>query len=261
MNYWQKQDSNKPLFEAIFWSKPEQRSQLGRLGIIGGTKTSFLAVAKAHQTVNELGPEPTLVLPEDLKPILKSLPNTVFAVTNPSGGLSQKALADFLALQAATDGLLLVGDAGKNSETNLLYENFALQLASSKPVVITRDAIELVSNSFHHLVNQPNLTFIMSFAQAQKLFRGVYYPVMLLHSMPLVKLIEALHKFTITYPPVIVLFHQNQLLIAQAGRVISVNFDQSAKIWQGILQAKIACWQIWNPQKLLEATVCALVEA
>ncbi len=258
-DYWQVQDSKKPLFENILWSKPEQKAQAGQIGLVGGTKSSFLAVAKAHETITSLGAESSLLLPEDLKPILKTLPNVVFSTTNPSGGLAQKALPDLLTLQSSTDATLLIGDAGKNSETNLLYEIFALKASHDRPIIIARDAIELVSGSFHHIVNQPNFTLIMSFAQYQKLLRSVYYPVMLLHSMTTLKLVEALHKFTITYPLTLILFHQNQVFIANGGQVLSGDFNNPSEIWQGIIQAKITCWQSWNPQKPLEAAACAII--
>ena len=252
MDYWRTQDPKKPLFENLLWSKPEQKSLAGRVGLVGGSKGVFVAVAKAHQTITELGPETSLVLPADLKPLLKTIPNVVFSTTNPSGGLANQALNDLLTLQSSTDSLLLIGDAGKNSETSLLYDQ-------TKPVVVARDAIELISGAFHHVVNQPNFTLIMSFTQAQKLFRSVYYPVMLLHSMTTLRLIEALHKFTITYRPTLVLFHQNQVFIARDGQVISSQFERASEIWQGTTQAKIVCWQTWNPQKPLEATACAVL--
>ncbi|MDO4870756.1 MAG: hypothetical protein Q3996_01540 [Candidatus Saccharibacteria bacterium] len=259
MDYWRKQDPKQPIFESILWSKPDQINQTGQIGLVGGTKSTFLAVSQAWQAITNLKVQTSSVLPAELKPILKNLPNTVFADTNPSGGLSQKALPELLSLQNTTDGLLLVGDAGKNSETSLLYENFIRQVSNDKPIIITRDAIELVSNAATHIVNQDNIVLIMSFSQTQKLFRSVFYPTMLLFSMPIVKIIEALHKFTITYRLTIVLFHQNQLFIAHEGQVISTEFTKMTDIWQGILQAKIACWCVWNPQKLLEAAACATI--
>ena len=260
MDYWRAQDPKKPLFENLLWSKPEQKSLAGRVGLIGGSKGVFVAVAKAHQTITELGPEVSLVLPTDLKPLLKTIPNVVFSTTNPSGGLANQALSDLLTLRSSTDSLLLIGDAGKNSETSLLYEHLALKISDqTKPVVVARDAIELINGAFHHVVNQPNFTLIMSFTQAQKLFHSVYYPVMLLHSMTTLRLIEALHKFTITYRPTLVVFHQNQVYIAHDGQVISSQFERASEIWQGIIQSKITCWQTWNPQKPLEATACAIL--
>lgn len=259
MDYWQKQDPKQALFEKILWSKPDQAAQAGRLGLIGGTKSTFLAVSQAWQASANLKVEVSSVLPAELKPILKTLPNAVFADTNPSGGLSQKALPDLLTLQAATDGLLLVGDAGKNSETSLLYENLVRRANTDKPIIITRDAIELVSGAFNHIVNQSNLVLIMSLSQTQKLFRSVFYPTMLLFSMPTAKLVEALHKFTVTYQPTVVMFHQNQLFIARNGQIVTTDFTKMSDIWQGVLQAKIACWCIWNPQKPLEACACAVI--
>ena len=44
--YWQQQTQENPLNPDIEWSKPEQRNQAGRLGIIGGNKLGFAGVAE-----------------------------------------------------------------------------------------------------------------------------------------------------------------------------------------------------------------------
>ncbi len=53
--YWQQQAIGKPLFPDIEWNKPEQRSQAGKLGIIGGNKLGFVAVGDAYRIAAESG--------------------------------------------------------------------------------------------------------------------------------------------------------------------------------------------------------------
>lgn len=66
--YWLTQSSDKPLFPDIAWSKPEQRSQAGHLGIIGGNKLGFAGVAEAYSVALETGVgKATVLLPDVLK--------------------------------------------------------------------------------------------------------------------------------------------------------------------------------------------------
>ena len=54
-SYWHKQTADKPLYPDIEWSKPEQKSQAGRIGIIGGNSLGFAGVAEAYQTTLKTG--------------------------------------------------------------------------------------------------------------------------------------------------------------------------------------------------------------
>src|SRR5688572_16330521 len=95
-SYWRKQTAEKPLFPDIEWSKPEQRSQAGRLGIIGGNKLGFAGVAEAYGVAQTTGVgELRVLLPDVLrKTIPATITDTMFAPTNPSGSLARDALAE-----------------------------------------------------------------------------------------------------------------------------------------------------------------------
>lgn len=261
LDYWQQQTPKQPLFPDILWSKPEQRAQAGKLGLVGGHKLSFLAVANAHQTAQQIGVgEVKILLPDALKKTLGTIDGAIFGQSNPSGGLSSQSLVDLTALSHETDGLLFIGDSGKNAETQSLYEAFLRQADDQKPIIITRDAIDLVVNVVNEIITKPNLTIIASFSQLQKIFRSVYYPIVLVHSMQTSKLVEAIHKFTLTNPLTIVVFHNDQLLVARDGQVASTGFDQPTEIWQGKLPTQIASWITWNPKQPLEAAITALAD-
>ena len=140
--YWKKQKAGSSLFSDIEWNKPERRDQAGKLGIIGGNKLGFLAVAESYQTALETGAGQVRVLLPDVlkKTIPTSITDTLFAPTTPSGSLSRDAAAELAVLETWADGILLVGDAGRNSETAILYEEFISRY--SGPLTITRDAID-----------------------------------------------------------------------------------------------------------------------
>ena len=102
------------------------------------------------------------------------------------------------ALGAWASGVLLIGDAGRNSETAIVYEDFLQDYHG--PLTLTRDAVDLIKNSSQTLVERPDTLLVVSFAQLQKLFQSVYYPKILTFSMQLTSQVEAVHKFTVSYP-------------------------------------------------------------
>ena len=258
-DYWQRQEAGAPLFPDIEWSKPEQRTQRGRLGIVGGNKLGFAAVAEAYQVALETGiGEARAVLPDALRrTIPSSMTDVVFGASNPSGSLAREALPELLALGAWAGGLLFAGDAGRNSETAIVYSNLLRQY--SGPVVITRDAIDLVKNDGEALANRPQTVLVLSFAQLQKLFQSVYYPKILTFSMQLLQLVEAVHKFTLTYPVTLVVLHRDTVVVAHGGKVTTTAWSNPLAIWRGITAARVASYLIWTPSKPLEAISTSLI--
>lgn len=258
-SYWRTQTTTKPLFPDIEWAKPEQRSQAGRLGIVGGNKLGFAGVAEAYGRALSTGiGEARVLLPDALK---KSIPpvitDTVFAASNPSGSLSKDAAPELQALAAWSTGILFVGDAGRNSETAILYEDFLRSY--SGPITLTRDAVDLVKNSSQALVERPNTLLVMSFAQLQKLFQAVYYPKILTFSMQLAQLVDAVHKFTITYPITIAVLHKDHLVVAHDGQVTTTEWGNAMAIWRGSVATVAACYALWHPAKPLEAVTASLI--
>lgn len=258
--YWRMQAPDKPLFPEIAWSKPEQRSQAGRLGIIGGNKLGFAGVAEAYGSALAAGVgEARVLLPDALRKTIPTvITDTVFSATNPSGSLAKEASGDMKALAAWANGILMIGDAGRNSETAILYEHFLQDYTGQ--LTITRDAIDLIKNSSDTLVDRPNTLLVVSFAQLQKLFQSVYYPKILTFSMQLISLVEALHKFTITYPIGIAVLHKDYLLVAEKGEVISTEWQNPMAIWRGQVATKAACYWLWNPGELVKSVSASLAD-
>lgn len=253
--YWQVQTPKKPLWPDIEWSRPERRDQTGRLGIIGGNKLGFVGVAESYSTALETGAGQVRVLLPDVlkKTIPTTITDTIFAETTPSGSLARDAKAEMLALGDWASGVLLIGDAGRNSETAIVYEEFIANYSGQ--LTLTRDAIDLVKNAPELLVSRPNTLVVASFAQVQKLFSGVYYPKILTFRMQLMQLVEALHKFTITYPVTIATLHKDSLVMAHSGQVVTQDFNQPMLIWRGHTATRMACYWLWNSDRPLESIV------
>lgn len=257
-DYWRKQTPGKPLFADVEWSKPERKGQAGKLGIIGGNKLGFAGVAESYQTALHTGVgQARVLLPDSLKRVVPvAATDTVFAASTPSGSLAREALPSMHALADWANGILLAGDAGRNSETTLTYDDFLTYYDGQ--LVIMRDAVDLMVHSAHELVERDSTTLIASLAQAQKLFRAVHYPKVITFSMTLLAAVETLHKFTITYPITLAVLHKDTLIIASDGEVITQSWDSPMSLWRGITGAKIATYMLWNPKQPLHACTTAV---
>ncbi|MDO4773667.1 MAG: hypothetical protein Q4A37_00905 [Candidatus Saccharibacteria bacterium] len=257
-NFWRKQAQGKPLFPDVEWNRPERRDLAGRLGIIGGNKLGFAAVADSYQAASSAGAgQVRVLLPDALKKsVPPSMTDVLFAPTTTSGGLSGEAASDVAALREWADVLLLCGDAGKNSQTAVLYES--LLTDAEQPVVLTRDAIDLALPGAAQWLDNPRVIVVASFAQTQKLLRAVYYPKMLTFRMQLAQLVEVLHKFTISYPVTLVTFHAEQLVMARGGEVITQEWSQPMQLWRGQTAARMAAYALWSPEAPLAAVSASI---
>lgn len=258
-DYWKKQSATASLYPDIEWSKPEQKSLAGKLGIIGGNKLGFAGVAEAYTVATQTGVGQVRVLLPDVlrKTIPAAITDAVFGPTNPSGSLAKEALAEMNAVGEWAEGVLLIGDAGRSSETAIAYEQFVQHYQG--PLIVTRDAIDLIKNSAELLVERSNTLLVTSFAQLQKLFQSIYYPKVLTFSMQLSNLVEAVHKFTITYPVSLTVLHKDHFIIASGGEVVTMPWENPMAIWRGTTAARAAAYWLWNKKKPLEAVATSIM--
>ena len=257
--YWHKQTPETPLYPDFEWIKPEQKTKAGRLGVVGGQKIGFVAVAEAYDTATKEGSgEIRLLLPDALrKSIPPAITDVVFGPTNPAGSLAKESVNDLLALGSWADVVLMIGDAGRSSETSIAYEKFIA--GYSGPLVITRDSFDILRESSKMLVSRDDTLLVLAFAQLQKLFRTLYYPVVLTFSMQLTQLVEALHKFTITYPVSIAVFHKDVLVIARCGEVVTTAWTNPMAIWRGHTASRMATHWLWKPSDPLMCFASSVV--
>ena len=261
MNYWQKQ-GKKPLFDELDIERPERKQLAGRLLIVGGSKGSFFAVANAMTQAVAVGiGEVKVLLPDSLKKQVPANSDVVFAPSEAAGGFGKGAVNFATAAAENTDFIFMIGDMGKNSETTTFAER--LVAGRNKPILITRDAVELLATSAQDWLEGDGVVLCATLPQLQKIFRAVYYPKMITLSMPTNQLIESLHKFTITYPVMVTTYHNGQIIVAQGGEVVTTglgdtNYNQ-INLWSGELAVKIAALTLWNENKSFAATVSAVL--
>lgn len=247
-------------YKDLYWNIPEEQKK-GVVAVIGGNGQSFKTPMKTAEYISAEFPlkETKVVLPDVLKPKLPPLDNLVFLKTTDTGSFSEAE--EIKASIENVDFSLVVGDLSRNAITAKIFGEALV--ASKKPVMLTRDAIDLMTETkLEKLLMRENLIIFGSLVQWQKIFRTVLYPKILQPSQSLVQVAEAFHKFTLSYPTQVVTFHDGQMIIAKNGKVAVVALIQTEysplTIWNGELASKILALNLYNPDKFIEATVAAL---
>lgn len=254
-SYWHTQDDDL-LFPDIEWNRPEQKALAGKLLIIGGNKLGFAAVSQAYEDAFAAGiGEARVVLPDVLKKPLETQMNCLFTASTPSGGMSKESLREVRGYQAWADGTLFIGESGRNAETAIIYEQL---LNVDRPIILTRDALDLVRAQANEWLQNPALCAVATFAQLQKIMQAVHYPKILLFRMQLAQLVEILHKFTLTYPAKIITLHQGQLVVASGGEVSTTPCDDALVIWRGKIATRAAVYWLQQPRKAFSALTTAV---
>ena len=265
LSYWQKQ--TKPLFPDLAWNIPEQKT--GQINIIGGNSQSFHPIVRLAEFLNQNFPlrEVSIYLPDVLRSQLPPLVNLNFAPSTSSGSFAKSG--ELRASFKTGNFTILAGDFSKNSATTIaLSDAITHHLEGSdseslKPLLLTRDSVDLLAESFEQLLAHPRLFLVASMAQLQKVFRAIYYPRMIMLSQPLLPVVETLHKFTLSYPVTILTFHQNQIIVANSGDITTTPIENTPytplSLWSGQLAGKIAALNLYNPNQPLKATTSAVL--
>ena len=256
IDYWIRQE--EPLYKDLEWNFPEQKS--GKIAVLGGNSMNFASEIKISEFLNQAFPLESVktILPDSLKSKLPPLPNFIFTPSTESGSFKKStelnsALADF-------DLYLFLGDFSKNSETSVAISNILKDMKT--PTILARDSIDLVAADANSFIENENLIITASLVQLQKLFRSLYYPKMILLSSPIVPIIEALHKFTLSFPVSILTFHDKKIITAKNGKIISTRIEKTeytpVSLWDGRLAAKSAVFSLYNKPNFLESLNAAL---
>ncbi len=256
--YWHKQVASKPLFPDLLWSRPENKSTAGKLLIIGGNLHGFAAPAEAYAEAIKAGiGTARVLLPDATKKLIGPLmENGEFAPSTPSGSFSRLALADFFEHAAWSDGVLIAGELGRNSETAIVLEQFITK--HSGPITITRDSIDYFKDIPEILVTREHTTLVLSLAQLQKIFMNTRSPSAITLGMHLLKLVEALHEFTLGYPANIMVKHHDQIVVASHGQVSTTKLEIDLPIWRVKTAAQANVWWLQNSTKPFEALSSAV---
>lgn len=259
LSYWKKQ--LEPLFPNVTWNIPEQKT--GSINIIGGNAQGFATNIRVTEFVNQHYPfrEIKTILPDSLKKTVPVSANIEFTPSTESGSFAKSRALN--AIFQNTDINLIVGDLSKNSATSIAVMG-AIKNAPEKLYVISRDTVDSLVSEMDSLLTLPHFFILATMPQLQKIFRATYYPKMILLSQPLIPTIETLHKFTLSYPTTILTFHQDQIIVASGGTIVTTPLSETSysplNLWSGQLAAHIAALNFYNPNHALEATAAAVLQ-
>lgn len=253
--FWLKQ-SDQPLFPELEWNKPERRDQAGRLLLVGGTVHDLNAPARAFEHVKQTGVgSAKIILPDKTKRLVgPTLPEAVFLPSTTSGEFSHDGSHELLEYALWADTVFLTGDNGRNSQTTILFEELLRSYTGN--VVLTKDAVDILTNHPETLLNRDRTVIVVSFAQLQKLIQNFGNATPLTFTMDLVQLVEFLHSFTAIHQVALITLHNNQLVTAFNGRVSTTKLvarnDDSLK-WRLHTASLAACFTTWNPHQPFES--------
>ncbi|MBR5389335.1 hypothetical protein IK146_02130 [Candidatus Saccharibacteria bacterium] len=258
--YWEKGIDYTKLSTDLAWNFPEQHK--GVIKILGGNSSSFSVEVKAAEYINRTFPfvkSIKNIFPDVLKSKFPPLDNLEFYKSTDSG-----SFADSVELSHAFEDIdcgIIMGDLSKNSVTSIAVSKL-VQNNPSTPLVLTRDAVDLVSNSAGDFINRDQLYIIASMASFQKLLRALYYPRPLMLSQPIFPVVETFHKFTLSYPVSILTFHDGKIICANNGKVSTIEIEKTdytpLSLWSGELAANIAVYAMFNPSTPLESMLAAI---
>lgn len=256
LSYWRKQDPKQPLFPDIIWSRPESKSNSGKLAVIGGHSHGFGAPGIAYtQALEARVGVCKVLLPDSVKKTVRHvLPDASFGPSNPSGSFSRTALDSFLEISYWSDAVLLAGDLGRNSETAVLLESYVQKY--SGPLIITQDAADYFKSFPQLLMNRPNTTLVISLAQLQKIFINAPLITPITYGMTPLQLSEALHQFTLKHPITVVIKHEDSIFVAHGGEIVTT--ENKDMPWRVKTAGRASVFWLQNLTKPLESIATSL---
>lgn len=249
---WLRQ-TDKPLFEDLLWSRPENRRHAGKLLIVGGHTNAFTAPSGAYETALKAGVGAIRVmLPDSTQKLLgKSFAEAEFAPSTPSGSFSRQALGQMLESAEWAEGVLLAGDLGHNSETAILLDSFISKYTGQ--ITFARDSLDYFLQPHSPILGRNNTLIVADFSQLQKLAKNNKPELSLKNSTNLHELVQRLGEWTKSTQASLITSHQGQVIVAGGGRVSTTPGE--AVIAQ--LSAYVATWWLQQPSKSFEALTSA----
>ncbi len=257
-SYWLKQTTDKPLYPALLWSRPENKAYAGKLLVVGGNVHGFASAAQAYAAAQAAGAGVVRVLLPDAlaKTLGKTFDAAEFAPSTPSGSFSQKSLAEVLSLAQWADGVLIDGDLGRNSETAIMLEKFVSKYPG--PLTLSSDTVDNFLATPTPILFRPSTLIVANFNQLQKLLSGAHFPRPITSDMGGLRFAETLHHFSLQHHAAVITRHSDYTFVAYQGQVSSTPAD-NASDWQTSVAAQATIWWLQNPNQPFEALTTSLV--
>jgi len=256
--YWQIETLLQPSFPNMMWSRPENKAMAVKLLIIGGNAHGFSVPVSAYSEAQKAGAGSVhVLLPEATKKIVGYKNTDVgFAPSNTSGGFNQQALGEFLNLSEWSDGCLLSGEMGNNSETVVMVEQFLIKYDGL--VVSDYDCIDMLLQFHAQILKRESTVLVTDINRLQRLQTKAKELHCANSGMSLANLVINLHEFTINHKINLVLDFGEYLIVASEGRIASTKITEHI-VPETRLAVHSAVWAIQNPDKIFEALSCAIL--
>lgn len=258
MEYWLKQ-IDKPLYEDLLWSRPQNKRTAGKLLIIGGHEQAFATPVGAFTLALQAGAGSVkTLLPSTVQKIVGNhLEDVYFVPSTKSGSLAKSALAELLDYASWADGVLLAGDFGRNSETAIVLELFVQKYPGQ--ITISGDGVDYFYARPAELLQRDKTTIVASTTQLQKLLvrHGSMRPVY--SGMQLQQLVEVLHKLSLEMSSHFISHYQDVVTVAVNGHVSTTAL--ASDDWQIQAASRAAVWWLQNPSKPFEALTTGQYQA
>lgn len=254
-----KQTSDKPLFPELLWSRPENKMLAGKLLIIGGNSFGFSAVGEAYSESLQTGVgEVRVLLPDAIQKIVGGVfEHAFFASSTPSGSLSKKALDQCLEAAHWADGVLIIGDVSRNGETAAFLELFSEQY--NGPLIITKDALELLVKQSPSIAMRSNTALIMNMADVQLLAKQLKFDEALTFDLTTEVFVARLKKLAANIRASIVIKRNEHFVVLKQDRASLTPAPMSEELWRVRTAAHASVWLIQNPSKPFEALTTSLL--
>lgn len=262
--YWYKQSINNPLFPDLLWSRPENKRSRGKLLIIGGNSNGFMTVAESYsQSVTANIGTTRILLPNSLQKLVKGpffhkvLENVEFSASTKSGSFGKVALGDWLEHAQWSDGVLLPGDLGRNSEVAILVESYAAKYQNR--IILAQDAAEYAVK-LPKLLDRDKTLLILSLAQLQKVGTNARFKTAFKLSMDLIQLVDALHEFTTEHSAYIIVKHLDRMVVAVNGQISTTEIEPTLDKWRSKAATNASVWWLQSPEKPFEAITTSQIK-
>lgn len=256
MDYWLKQTTDKPLFEDILWSRPQNQRSAGKLLIIGGHQGNFSQTVRLYESAMASGAGSVrVILPDSLQKTLgKHLEYVWFGPANNSGSFKKEALALWLDQAEWADSVLISSDIGKSSETAIALEGF-LQKYQGQINLVGISANLLEAKAY---IRRPSTLVSLSLAELQKFLISARSMHAIYSGMQLSQLAEAMHLFSGRFEVAILTAHNDNLVVAYKGKV-TTQPDDLREMWQLDCAASASVFWLQNPTKTFESITSSFI--
>jgi NAD(P)H-hydrate repair Nnr-like enzyme with NAD(P)H-hydrate dehydratase domain len=249
---WSRQASDKPLFPDVLWSRPENKRHAGKLLIVGGHQQSFNAVSDTYTAAAKAGAGTIrVILPDKLEKMLSKLfPEAEFAPSTQIGSFGRSALDGLLDAAQWADAVLLAGDFGRNSETNIFLDSFVEKYSGK--LAMAGDTLDYFLAHPEKLVNRKDTLIITDQGHLQKLAS----PVLIQQNVDFIKAIKQVGDWAKNTSSNIITSHSNQVIVCAEQQISTTPVKQKADITS--LAAYASVWWLQQPGKTFEALTTAV---